>query len=460
MSQTVFGADVSEWAKGDYLAANEKGLIPISMALNSPKDNVTRSEFCALVMNMYDTMSTDEVRLLYCPFTDCMDSSVARAYSLGIVSGKSETEFCPLDPITRQEMAKILVGALEAAGMQLNAVNGITEKIYYYSDFSDISEWALPDFAKAVGCGLMSGVSEAELKPQEYATREQAVVIVNRSESKFMPGAEVYQKPTILNMTNGEALSGDMSVAWNTPEPGKEYILIVKDEDGGCVDFNTSPGNSADIYTEGFDAGKRYSVTVAETDDFSKTVYSDPVEFVYGNEETNLALPTSWEDKYQRIFPSGEPFASKEEADANIVTVEVPVWHLSGDGAKVPSKAKLLVNKNLADDVVSIFTEIYEDPEQFPIKSVGGYSWRNTAGGRLSEHSYGTCIDINSNENYYCHAETGTAITGSFWLPYENPYSIPADGSVVRIFAKYGWAWGGNAWTRLRDYMHFTYLGN
>ena len=109
---------------------------------------------------------------------------------------------------------------------------------------------------------------------------------------------------------------------------------------------------------------------------------------------------------------------------------------------------------------MQIFTEIFESGEQFPIKNVGGYAWRNSAMGRLSEHSYGTCIDINYDENYYCYANTGVAITGSFWRPYENPYSIPENGSVVKTFAKYGWAWGGNAWSRLRDYMHFTYLGN
>ena len=120
----------------------------------------------------------------------------------------------------------------------------------------------------------------------------------------------------------------------------------------------------------------------------------------------------------------------------------------------------VMVNRNLADEVVKIFTEIYNDAERFPIKDVGGFSWRNTASGStLSQHSYGTCIDINYDENYYCYAQTGQAITGSFWKPYENPFSIPEDGSVVRAFAKYGWSWGGNAWTTLRDYMHFTYLG-
>ncbi|MCH5185762.1 MAG: M15 family metallopeptidase, partial [Oscillospiraceae bacterium] len=125
------------------------------------------------------------------------------------------------------------------------------------------------------------------------------------------------------------------------------------------------------------------------------------------------------------------------------------------------AKTTLKVNKNLAEDVKSIFKEIFEGEERFPIKSCGGYSWRESASGRMSQHSYGTCIDINPNENYYISAG-GEILSGSLWQPYENPYSIPAESEVVKIFEKYGFAWGATAWGegRAKDYMHFTYLGN
>ena len=169
----------------------------------------------------------------------------------------------------------------------------------------------------------------------------------------------------------------------------------------------------------------------------------------------------SYSEKLARVFPNGEYFTDKSQADACMTSVTVPVWVLKSDGTKYSSTRTIKVNSALAEDVVKIFTEIYNDPSQFPIKSMGGYSWRNTASGRFSEHSYGTCIDINPNENYYV-SPSGKAITGSHWKPGEDPYSIPGDSIVVRTFAKYGWAWGGNAWGdwNNKDYMHFTYLGN
>ena len=42
----------------------------------------------------------------------------------------------------------------------------------------------------------------------------------------------------------------------------------------------------------------------------------------------------------------------------------------------------------LAEDVKEIFTEIYNDPERFPIHDVGGYAWRGDSA--TGEHNCGT----------------------------------------------------------------------
>ena len=155
-------------------------------------------------------------------------------------------------------------------------------------------------------------------------------------------------------------------------------------------------------------------------------------------------------------------FASREEAEAGMAVVTIPVWQLSGSGEKVSATLSQPVHAAIADDVVEIFTEIYNDPEQFPIRDIGGYSWRgDTATG---EHNCGTAIDINANENY--QIRDGQIMAGSCWEPGTNPYSIGPDSSVVRIFAEHGWSWGGDAWayssddsSGYHDYMHFSYLG-
>lgn len=139
-----------------------------------------------------------------------------------------------------------------------------------------------------------------------------------------------------------------------------------------------------------------------------------------------------------------------------MVEIAVPVWRLQEDGSKTTGTAYLQVNRNLAPIYEAIFEEIYNGDEQFPIKDVGCYSWRT------GEHSQGTAVDINWDENMEATINADgslTPTTGSHWSPGEDPYSIPEGGDVYNAFTKYGFSWGGNAWTSKRDYMHFSYFG-
>ena len=140
--------------------------------------------------------------------------------------------------------------------------------------------------------------------------------------------------------------------------------------------------------------------------------------------------------------------------------ITVPVWRLQKDGSKTEGKMTVKVNAALAKLYEAVFLEIFHGEEQFPIKDGGSYAWRSNA---RSEHRWGTAIDLNWDENMECNIDENGNVTqittGSCWEPGENPYSIPADGDVVRAFKKYGFSWGGDAWSKKRDYMHFSYFG-
>lgn len=148
-------------------------------------------------------------------------------------------------------------------------------------------------------------------------------------------------------------------------------------------------------------------------------------------------------------------YPNSQTAEANQTWVRVPVWKLDSNGSKYSSTADVQIHKELAGSIQQIFQEIYDSGEQFPIYSVGGYNWRGDTSS--SEHCLGTALDINPNENYQCKND-GTAIVGKYWKPNEDPYSIPADGIVVKIFEKYGFRWGGT-FRNSKDYMHFSYFG-
>ncbi len=266
----------------------------------------------------------------------------------------------------------------------------------------------------------------------------------------------------ILSPTQQHVLTeSEISIVWRAPLYTDFQIDIINADGTSAASTRVIDETQTNVselipgkYTVRVSAMRRDSNAVKTYSEnmFEITEPPKPTPIAY-----TAGAPVFKTNRYSAVFGSGVAvYTTKEQADANMVTIKIPVWHLDKNGAKVPAAANLTVNRAVANEVLEIFTVIYNSPEKFPIKSVGGYNWRSTATGGKSHHSYGTAIDINPTENY-CIYNTGRRI-GSHWKPYTDPYSMPADGDVVRIFKSYGWTWGGD-WKSLKDYMHFSYLG-
>ncbi|MES2217981.1 MAG: M15 family metallopeptidase [Pseudomonadota bacterium] len=147
---------------------------------------------------------------------------------------------------------------------------------------------------------------------------------------------------------------------------------------------------------------------------------------------------------------------SKEEVTANLITL---FWMPKYFGQRYPlqvttvngvDKKLMLISHDLEDLVA-----IHPDYLPFLDNPGGTFSWRVIANtNRLSPHSFGMTIDINSNLSDYWQwdlQKEGAAITEDAKLTYRN--RIPE--AIVAIFEKYGFIWGGK-WHHY-DTMHFEY---
>lgn len=516
-SQNSYADELSTWAVKDFTEMSRTGLINPELLQNEMNDKITRKEFCRLVMNVYNNVEKIHVVSKDTTiFKDTDDLSVIKAYKAGIVNGKEERNFAPDDFITRQEMAVMLSRMLNKSSenyiMFTNQIKIYDQK---FTDSDQTSDWAINDMSAICYYNIITGVSETTVEPYSYATREQAICMLNRINKEFIPNDTEYSLPEIEVINKKVSTENEINIKWRTVSDAKSYNVLIKRTgfEPVVLEFPARVRSLEDYKLETNDF--KYTIYVEAVINDEMSVISSPLEIdtlkiedkttivnaddekkvvEKGGEEDEEEIPEevkeekptppkpqeeneeeventppqisyegkelTLEEKETRVFPTGVAFESYEEAMENMVVVEVPVWRLNTDGSKAQSKKHITVNKALADDVVNIFTEIFNDSSKFPIKDVGGFSWRNTAGGKISQHSYGTCIDINYNENYYVTPD-GTPITGTHWSPGVDPYSIAEDSIVVKIFAKYGWLWGGNAWGEgyNKDYMHFTYLG-
>lgn len=139
---------------------------------------------------------------------------------------------------------------------------------------------------------------------------------------------------------------------------------------------------------------------------------------------------------YKKMYGSSE-----SEVRKNLVTVE---WF----GKKLPFS-------NVNGAAVQLM-KVEKELEQMPqyrkyLINASSFYWRKVRGAnRLSAHSYGIAIDINTQySNYWLWSNRGASETDE--IKYEN--KIPIE--IVRVFEKYGFIWGGR-WYHY-DTMHFEY---
>ncbi|MCD8089397.1 MAG: M15 family metallopeptidase [Clostridiales bacterium] len=276
-------------------------------------------------------------------------------------------------------------------------------------------------------------------------------------------------KPVIIYPAENDRLYSEDSIAvrYYAPEGAGGYIILY-DESGvinmteiesGTV-FNTSgedmhyagKGGMCLIDEKYIEPEKIYSLQIVMDYNTSEAVHFSTFTGAEEVIKNLLKKNTAPEFKYtlEQIAPKGQ-FTSSAKAAQMMETITINVWKYDSEGKKYADSVKLTVNKNLKANYAGAFGELYE--MGFPVKSVGCYNYRNTHGGRLSEHALGTAVDINPNENY-CLYSDGTKV-GTLYKPYENPYSVTNE--VVAVFKKYGFGWGGD-WGSTPDYMHFSYF--
>ena len=168
------------WAHAgiDYCVAN--GLMSgVGGNLFAPKMTTTRAQIVQILYNLEGEPKVSGTT----PFTDLTQNwykdAVLWAYQTGVVSGTSATTFAPDLPVTREQIAVILMGYAEK-------VLGVTRTwtpadLSVFPDAGSVSGWAKDALADAVALGLISGASnggQTYLEPQGSATREQVATIL------------------------------------------------------------------------------------------------------------------------------------------------------------------------------------------------------------------------------------------------------------------------------------------
>lgn len=139
---------------------------------------------------------------------------------------------------------------------------------------------------------------------------------------------------------------------------------------------------------------------------------------------------------------------------------------------------ELIVHRELADEVLEIFAELYDN--RYPLTSVrlvddfgqpaddtksmeadntSSFCYRKVADSdKLSRHSYGAAIDINPMRNPYIRPDG--SVSPSNGRQYADrskdfPGKIDKHDLCYKVFTRHGWSWGGD-FKDSKDYQHFS----
>jgi poly-gamma-glutamate synthesis protein (capsule biosynthesis protein) len=168
---------------------------------------------------------------------------------------------------------------------------------------------------------------------------------------------------------------------------------------------------------------------------------------------------TSWQDDVE--CPRFESLCS------------IAMTHYDFDGEVI--EGHLVVARDIADDAVAIFRDLFAASfpigRMVPISHYGGddlasmddnncsaFNFRRIDGtSKLSQHSFGTAIDINPVQNPWVRKGVVLPPAGEGFLDRsaDTPGMIVRPGPVTDAFDARGWTWGGD-WEDTKDFHHFS----
>ena len=185
--------NASDWAKEELARADEFGLIPDCLEGEDLTQDITRAEFAAVTVKVYEALSgTSALPAVTNPFADTTDLEVLKAYNVGITNGTSDTEFSPNALLNREQAATMrtrVFKKITLAGWTLATDSQFTlpyTKPAAFADDKDISNWAKDSVYFMAANGIVGGVGNNKFAPKNVTTEEQATGYANATREQAL----------------------------------------------------------------------------------------------------------------------------------------------------------------------------------------------------------------------------------------------------------------------------------
>ena len=323
-------------------------------------------------------------------------------------------------------------------------------------------------------CSVISRKLSGKETLQDYAEKNPEVAYATRE-----PGTP---SPSVLSKT-GDA-SDDASLNANASASGGVSL-----DTNASAQNNVSPDTGALPSASAGDPSSQNAVPfplaekVTDSIEYETGFFYQPLTYPVIHRITGISYPMSKTDAAllssetpPNILPD-EEMASLAVSYEDLRYMNILYYDFNGD----VQTGELICNKAIAEDLIKIFYELYENEYQIEsVRLIDDYNGDDTASmeanntscfnyrpvegtSSLSKHALGCAIDINPFYNPYVVFNKGK--TGETYISPAGSeiyadrsqsfaYKIDENDLCYKLFKEHGFTWGGN-WNSCKDYQHF-----
>ena len=179
-------ASGSEWANEELEKADAMGLIPDCLDGADLTADITRAEFAAVAVRLYENLSGETASAAQSnPFTDTNDPDVLLAYGTGLINGVSATTYEPDTLISREQLATLLTRVYKKYTMPgwTLAADGQFKLEYTapapFADDDKISGYAKESVYFMAANNIVGGIGGNRFAPRNTTEAETAIGYAN-----------------------------------------------------------------------------------------------------------------------------------------------------------------------------------------------------------------------------------------------------------------------------------------
>ena len=177
LGRTTFTDIGGHWAEDSILRAVELGLFGgTSPTTFSPENPMTRGMLVTILYRLEGNPATGSHNFTDVTYTDYYAKPVAWASANGVMNGVDATLFAPNEPLTREQLATVLMRYASYRELDTSAQGSLSS----FRDQGEISSWAYDALEYAVGASLIGGKDGGMLVPKGMASRAEVATILVR----------------------------------------------------------------------------------------------------------------------------------------------------------------------------------------------------------------------------------------------------------------------------------------